>query len=139
VRFVEKVDHSYFCTGTPLGEALQKAFSKKTANSKPLLVLAATDGVPNSMDLFVKTLKGRDVNTIFVSILACSDDDSEIGYLNKLDATVPHLDVLDDYLSEKKEVAKHNKAFKDSYTMGDHVARYFLGSIFEKYDKLDGF
>ncbi len=130
---VSKVFH----TGTPLGEALKRAFAK--LGPKPLLVLAATDGVPNSMDLFVNTLKHRDVNRIFVSILACSDVDSEIGYLNKLDATVPHLDVLDDYASEKREVARRNPAFKDCYTLGDHVARYFLGSIFDKYDKLDGF
>jgi hypothetical protein len=120
-----------------LGESLQKAFNK--LGPKPLLVLAATDGEPNNMDLFVNTLKNRDVNRIFVSILACSDDDAEIGYLNNLDATVPHLDVLDDYISEKKEVSRLNPAFKESYTMGDHVARYFLGSMFEKYDKMDGF
>ena len=35
--------------GTPLGEALGKAFSK--LSQKPLLVLVATDGVPNNMDV----------------------------------------------------------------------------------------
>ena len=120
-----------------MGEALQKAFKK--AGAKPLLVLAATDGIPNSMALFVNTLRDRDVNRIFVSILACSDVDEEIGYLNNLDATIPHLDVLDDYVSEKKEVGRRNPAFKECYSLGDHVARYFLGSIFDKYDTLDGF
>jgi hypothetical protein len=124
-------------TATPLAEALERAFQK--LGPKPLLVLAATDGVPNSMDRFVHVLKGRDVNRIFVSILACSNVESEIGYLNKLDATVPHLDVLDDYASEKREVARRNPSFGEAYTLGDHVARYFLGSVFEKYDKLDGF
>jgi hypothetical protein len=124
-------------SGTPLGEALERAFKK--LGPKPLLVLVATDGVPNSMDRFVHALKGRDVNRIYVSILACSNVESEIGYLNNLDATVPHLDVLDDYASEKREVARRNPSFGEAYTLGDHVARYFLGSIFEKYDKLDGF
>ena len=62
------------------------------------------------MNDFVRELKGRDANRVFVSILACSDVDSEIGiskricflccfnaflegYLNKLDKDVPHLDV----------------------------------------------
>ena len=125
------------CTGTPLGETLQKAFAN--VGPKPVLVLAATDGVPNNMQLFVNTLKNRNVDRIFVSILACSDVDEEIGYLNGLDATVPHLDVLDDYSSEKKEVGRKNPGFKDCYTFGDHVARYFLGSIYSKYDSLDGF
>ncbi len=122
--------------GTPLGEACQKAFS--LLGTKPLLVLVATDGVPNSLELFTQALKTRNADRIFVSILACSDVDSEIGYLNQLDKTVKHLDVLDDYKSEKKEVSRRNPAFGEMYTLGDHVARYFLGSVFVKYDQLDG-
>jgi hypothetical protein len=83
-------------------------------------------------------LKKRDSNRIFISILACSDNDNEIGYLNKLDKDVPHLDVLDDWNSERKEIARKNKIFAKEYSLGDHVARYFLGSVYEKYDKLDG-
>ena len=79
------------------------------------------------------------MNRIFVSILACSDVDSEIGYLNKLDATIPHLDVLDDFASERKEVARRNPEWGANYSLGDHVARYFLGSVFAKYDAIDGF
>lgn len=108
------------------------------------------------MEEFVSVIKKRDANLIFVSILACSDNDAEIGYLNQLDKSVPHLDVrfsfvfavflicffskvLDDFRSEKKEVSRKNADFGEAYTLGDHVARYFLGSIFAKYDAIDGF
>lgn len=40
------------------------------------------------MEQFVSVIKNRDVNRIFVSILACSDNDQEIGYLSKLDKEV---------------------------------------------------
>jgi hypothetical protein len=37
-----------------------------------------------------------------------SDNEAEIGYLNGMDKTIPHLDVLDDYKSEKKEISRKN-------------------------------
>ena len=65
--------------------------------------------------------------------MACSDDDNDIDYLNELDIKVKHIDVLDDYRSEKKQILSIDSSQK--YTFGDHVARLFLGAI--KYDKID--
>lgn len=123
---------------TPLYEACLKAFKCK-APLKPLLVLIATDGVPNDLAAFTKLLQTRDASGIYVSILACSDNDQEVGYLNKLDAEVKNLDTLDDFESEKKEVVRRHCFQNVPYTLGDHVARLFLGSIFPAYDTLDGF
>ena len=75
---------------------------------------------------------------VFVSVLACTDKEEEIGWLNILDAAVPGVDVLDDYYSELEEVRK-GKGPLFPYTFGDHVARYVLGSVFSKYDTVDGF
>ncbi len=61
------------------------------------------------------------------------------GYLNKLDAEIKNLDVLDDFSSELKEVQRRHGNANVPYTLGDHVARYMLGSVFDAYDKLDGF
>jgi hypothetical protein len=119
--------------GTPLTEAVNKAFAALA--DKPLLVLLATDGVPNNLASFTEALAKRDSSRIFVSILACSDNDSEIGYLNQLDDEIPNLDVLDDYISERNEVHKVKGAV--DYTFGDHCARMLLGPVFPKYDNLD--
>lgn len=125
---------------TPLAETIQYALSKQT--SKPKLVLVATDGVPTTRngeyDLagFTRVLKTRNADQSPMAILACSDNDDDVGYLNKLDKEVKNLDVLDDYQSEKREVLKaQGQNFK--YTLGDHVVRYMLGPIFKKYDQLD--
>ncbi len=165
VRSVEEVKDLFKTPpsgNTPLGEACRRAFAKLSP-VKPLLVLMATglvsrrfihifmcfaknfvfasvtDGVPNNLDEFTRELKSRDANRIFVSILACSDNEQEIGYLNGLDKSVPHLDVIDDYVSEKKEVMRRNPDFGEAYSLGDHCARFILGPIFSKYDSLDGF
>ncbi len=49
------------------------------------------------------------------------------------------MDVLDDFTSELKEVQRRHGNANVPYTLGDHVARYMLGSVFDAYDKLDGF
>lgn len=118
---------------TPLAEALHKAFRLKSES--PMIIILATDGEPNDLKAFVKALKNRP-NDIYVTILACSDDDDEVGYLNGLDASIDRLDVLDDYASERREVQAVQGAHAD-YTLGDHCARMLLGSVFEKYDNLD--
>ncbi len=132
---------------TPLTEATQRAFASLKPN-KPLLVMIATDGVPDNLASFTNLLARRDVSRIYVSILACSDNDRDVGYLNKLDREIQNLgtavvvvvvaaaaapflilaDVLDDYQSELKEVQRRMGPAVP-YSMGDHVARYLLGAV----------
>lgn len=121
---------------TPLGPKCFEAFANLRPE-KDLLVLIATDGVPDSLPGFKRVLENRNKDRIFVSILACSDNESEIGYLNELDRNVSNLDVLDDYESERREIKKKSPDLYDSYTVGNHVARLFVGPVFPKYDKLD--
>lgn len=123
---------------TPLTEATYKVFHSAKP-TKPLLCLIATDGVPDNLGSFTDLLKKRDPSKIYVSILACSDNDKDVGYLNKLDAEVQNLDVVDDYQSEYAEVKKRHGNQDVPYTLGDHVAKYLLGSVFPAYDQLDGF
>eukprot|EP01130_Rhizamoeba_saxonica_P010836 TRINITY_DN4469_c0_g1_i1.p1 TRINITY_DN4469_c0_g1~~TRINITY_DN4469_c0_g1_i1.p1 ORF type:complete len:587 (+),score=145.49 TRINITY_DN4469_c0_g1_i1:11-1771(+) len=121
--------------GTPLSGALSKAYERKSPE-KPLIVIIATDGVPNNLDSFTRLLKQRDTENIFINCLACSDNDNDVGYLNDLDVEVPNMDVLDDFCSEKREVMRvQGEDFH--YTFGDHVARVVMGSVFSKYDRLD--
>ena len=86
---------------TPLCAALEKAYAKKT--DKPLLIIMATDGKPNDKAKFMRLL-GEDfrASDIYISIVACSDKEEEIGYLNGLDKKYARIDVIDDYKSEKR-------------------------------------
>ena len=118
--------------GTPLSDAIATALTK--VNNKPVILIIATDGKPNNLRKFTEILKTRNCDNVYVNILACSDQERDIGYLNKLDVEIRNLDVLDDYDSELKEV--QNKQGRNySYTFGDHIARLLVGSLF--YDKMD--
>jgi hypothetical protein len=134
VKEVERLFGGLPVGGTDLAGALRSAYSHK--GPKPLLILLATDGVPNSLVDFTSALESMPADT-YLSVLACSDQDSEIGYLAELDAKIARMDVLDDFKSEREEVWKAMGQVE--YTKGDHVARMLLGPVFPKYDRLDEF
>ena len=125
---------------TPLTKHLSIIFDKFQDSLKPVLVLIATDGVPYNgqcdLENFKKLLIHKDNTKFYISFLACSDQQKDIGYLNELDLLIPNVDTLDDYNSERKEVLEaQGKDF--SYTFGDHVVRLLLGPICEELDTLD--
>lgn len=125
---------------TPLTENLSVILDTYQDSLKPVLIVIATDGVPYNgicdLENFRQLLIQKDHSKFFVSFLACSDQEKDIGYLNELDFIVPNVDTLDDYNSERKEVLDaQGKDF--SYTFGDHVVRLLLGPICEELDKLD--
>ena len=128
---------------TPLAESIDKIFKEKEAiiREKKLLLIIATDGQPTdslgniNTEIFINRLKNRPKN-IFISILACTDDDASIGYLNKIDTFVPGIDVTDDYRSELKQIQRvQGKYFKFSF--GDYVVKSLLGPIDPYFDRLD--
>lgn len=127
---------------TPLNKVLQDILLEYENSIKPVLIVIATDGVPtDSMgypDLknFKYTLKNKNHTQFYVSFLACSDQDSDVGYLNELDKKIPNIDTLDDYQSELQEVKKaQGRQFK--YSFGDHIVRLLLGPLCPELDKLD--
>jgi hypothetical protein len=128
---------------TPLASALERIFREKEAviREKKLLLIIATDGEPTSeqgkkdVEGFLSKLKYRPKNT-YISILACTDDESSVGYLNKLDRIVPGLDVVDDYSSERKEVLK-KQGSSFAFSKGDYVVKALLGPIDIYFDNLD--
>ena len=100
---------------TPLSLALQNVLRMYENYNSKVLIVIATDGVPNNLDLFKRTLMNKNHSKFYVSFLACSDNDNDVGYLNELDTNVPNVDTLDDYISEKIEVLgfKAKKTLKD--------------------------
>jgi len=127
---------------TPLNNSLLKIMSRYHNSTKPVLIVIATDGIPtdnngiSDVKNFTKTLKNRNSNKFYISFLACSDQESDVGYLNKLDKQIKNIDTLDDYNSELQEV-KNAQGKKFSYTFGDHIVRLLLGPICPELDKLD--
>jgi hypothetical protein len=128
---------------TPLTQALDRILEEKKdiIREKKLLLIIATDGQPTNYkgdidtQSFINKLSNRPKN-IFVSILACTDDNDSIGYLNKIDRMVPGIDVIDDFRSETREIQRfQGKNFKFSF--GDYVVKALLGPIDPYFDNLD--
>jgi hypothetical protein len=125
---------------TPLSNSLDQVIQLKT--EKPKLIIIATDGKPTDDDghddtaRFINILKKRDPINNKICIAACTDDHDVLHYLNKLDKSVPNLDVVDDYYSERIEVLKVQEN-QFEYTYGDHAVRIMLSPIIPKYDQLD--
>lgn len=124
--------------GTPLVAALNRIFSDKRAviAEKPLLLLLATDGEPSEgTGAFTSAVRNRPRNT-FVSILACTDDEAAVGYLDALDHGVPGVDVNDDYQSERRQIQRVQGP-KFAYSFADHVTKTMLGPVDRWFDSLD--
>jgi hypothetical protein len=125
-------------TGTPLTETLHQVLADKAEMpaGKKLLIFIITDGEPNGgVYRFKNELLGKREN-VYVSILACNGDQGAIGYLNDIDETVPRVDCVDDYTSEKQEVlGVQGSEFPFSY--GDYIIKALLGAVDPAFDNLD--
>ncbi|CAF3630852.1 unnamed protein product [Adineta steineri] len=104
----------------------------------------ATDGVPtdererpdsHTLEHVLKNER-RPIDRIPVTIVACTDDDTCMEYLNDWDEKIPNLDVIDDYESEKKEIQKcQGKDFP--FGFGDYIVKILMGGIDSWIDNLD--
>jgi len=125
-------------TSTPLTKTLNQVLTDKAEMppGKKLLIFIITDGQPDDgVSSFKQALLKKREN-VYVSILACNSDESAIGYLNDIDNTVPRVDCVDDYKSERKEVLDvQGSAFPFSY--GDYIIKALLGAVDPVFDNLD--
>jgi hypothetical protein len=128
---------------TPLTMAVTSILREKAhvIAEKKLLLVIATDGEPTDpsgkvdISSFTQVLRGRPIN-VFVSIIACTDDEGSVGYLNKLDRVIPRLDVTDDFQSERSEVLRAQGA-SFRFSFGDYVVKSLLGCVDNSFDHLD--
>jgi len=126
--------------GTPLATAVSGILREKAQviAERKLLLVIATDGEPSDaggISGFTQVLRDRPAN-VYVSIVACTDDEASIGYLSKLDRDIPRIDVCDDFQSERREIlAAQGRAFRFSF--GDYVVKSLLGCIDSSFDNLD--
>ncbi|CAF2757024.1 unnamed protein product [Rotaria sp. Silwood2] len=131
---------------TPMVRVLRQVLKEKKnqIQERKLLIFLATDGVPTDdngqprIDELRQFLleERKPINQISVTIIACTDDNECMSYLNNWDKIIPNLDVIDDYRSEKKEIlACQGRSFPFSY--GDYVVKILMGGIDPWFDALD--
>jgi len=93
-------------------------------------------GVKNVRSFDQLSLYFRRPTNVFTNIVACTNDERSIGYLNGLDRELPRLDVVDDYASELAEI-RRIKGSNFQFTFGDYVTKSILGSISPDLDRYD--
>ena len=128
--------------GTPLTEVLQTVLHEYGQQTeKPVLVVIATDGVPNGGPNKFKNVirgalrKGFGETQFKFQVLACTDDEAAIGWLNEFDTLFQEVDVTDDYYSEKKEVVAAGRCH--DFKRADWIIKALLGPISTKQIHLD--
>ena len=127
-----------------MSKTFQKVINENPAESldkRNLLIIIATDGEPtddagySNIPEFKQTLMNCP-SFVFTNIVACTDDERSIGYLNGLDRELARLDVVDDYASELAEIRRLNGPdFKFSF--GDYATKALLGSVNPDLDLTD--
>ncbi len=127
---------------TPLSRVLNEALNNNMHQSeKKLLVVIVSDGEPTDnygqvlINDFKKTLKNRSPR-VFTSIVACTDDDHSMDYLNRWDREIKNLDVVDDYRNEREEI-RRAKGPSFRFSFGDYVVKSLIGSIDPELDNYD--
>jgi hypothetical protein len=131
---------------TPLTDALRRIFhsaASKPGSDKRLLVFVATDGAPTDANgqVDIRSLENvmrneRQVNTTYVTFVACTDDDESVAYLSQWDRTMQNVDVVDDYKTEREEI-RRTKGFNFPFSFGDYVVKALLGAVDPQMDALD--
>ena len=125
---------------TPLYPAMSESI-KETANSPqspPRIIYVFNDGEPNvggSKDNVCDLLRYRVAERNPVCLVACTDSDSAVGWMNKADEE-PSVHVVDDFQSEMKEVKMHQGS-TFPFTEGFYLMSTLLGPIDPLFDKAD--
>lgn len=132
---------------TPLAEKIQDIFNEYSNNEKPVLLLVATDGVPNDggseVDgrvIFEDMMRQRERNEVLrdkfaVNFLLCTEESSTVEYFRGVDENYTNVDVSNFYEIEKAEVQRHNA--DHPFSEGDWLVKMLLGSIVPELDDLD--
>jgi hypothetical protein len=120
---------------TPLCEAFDAAAdaANRAPVERPLLTIFLSDGAPSDGDLGSK-IRGRNGETMFVILAACTDNKDDVAYFDDIDKNDATFDVLGPFMHEKKQVSKVNKI---PYSIGHHFARMLLDIVVPEFDSLD--
>lgn len=126
---------------TPLTETLGRV-AAKSGGERPVLLFVLTDGVPDGgVPRFLTAVrrlvrKESTPHTFRLQIMACTDDEDAVGWLDTIDAEFAEVDVTDDYYSEMIQVLKQARRI-NKFTRGDWAVKAMLGPIVSKFDRYD--
>ncbi len=128
---------------TPLPRVLDQVLTENEVylSEKKLLVVIVTDGEPTNdqgkvaIPYFKEVLMKRHPK-VYTTIVACTDDDDAVEYLNKWDRELKNLDVVDDFRNERAEV-RATKGRNCPFSFGDYVVKSLIGSIDPELDNMD--
>jgi len=134
--------------GTPLTPTYNRVLDD-IKGEESTLIIVATDGIPNRLERghwvpdlygFYQALLGRtNPQKCPTTIMACTEEQEAIDWLNKLDRVgIPYFDVCDDYQNEKCEILKIQRSLFE-FTLGDYIVKSLLGPIVPLYGKLDSY
>jgi len=118
---------------TPLG-AVMKDYLRPTELETDRLVMVMTDGSPS--DVTFEQLRGmiqRKSEGVYVSVMMCTEEDDVVEQYNAQVDPLPGVDVLDDYVSEKKEIEARGKRF----SLNMYLVKSVLGPKYSRWDKMD--
>ena len=143
---VDRIFDVDLCGYTPMVSTLKKVFKSDLARvgrDKKLLVIVATDGEPTDyegnedLNRFEKVMKEtRNQETTFVSFLLCTDVPRYADLFQHYDASMRHVDVIDDYETEKAKVRERmGENYRFEY--GDYVVKALIGSIHSEIDEIN--
>lgn len=123
---------------TPLTETVQKALTDHSGQ-KPLLVMILSDGQPNGgvnkLTSVIENSIRRSAGRIRYQLMACTDDDNAVAWMDELDVKYAEVDATDDYDTERAQVLKAGIFSK--FGRGDWVAKACLGAVSKKWNCLD--
>lgn len=131
------------CGCTPLVETL----SAVLARYQPLLseegvhIIVSTDGAPDQgivqggQMIFNILFQRPSPKKSVVNFFVCTDDDTEVAYLETVDKKCPNVDVVDDYRTEKAQVLAKKRV--KNFSMGDYVVKAIIGGARADIDQLD--
>ncbi|CAF3460380.1 unnamed protein product [Rotaria sp. Silwood1] len=131
---------------TPIVRILRQVLhdKKQEIQKRKLLIVIATDGIPtdnngqpNVQEFYQVLARERiPIDRVPVTIMACTDDNNCMSYLNDWDRAIPNLDVVDNYENEKQEIiAIQGRSFPFSF--GDYVVKVLMGGVDSWFDMLD--
>eukprot|EP00549_Striatella_unipunctata_P009686 CAMPEP_0118678788 /NCGR_PEP_ID=MMETSP0800-20121206/3418_1 /TAXON_ID=210618 ORGANISM="Striatella unipunctata, Strain CCMP2910" /NCGR_SAMPLE_ID=MMETSP0800 /ASSEMBLY_ACC=CAM_ASM_000638 /LENGTH=250 /DNA_ID=CAMNT_0006574693 /DNA_START=579 /DNA_END=1331 /DNA_ORIENTATION=+ len=125
-------------------EEIESILPTLQENSTRVVVVLATDGLPSDdrgvsseycKNELVDALKMLQAMPVWIVIRLCTDDDDVVDFYNNLDKDLEKsVEVLDDFLSEAKEVRQHNPWL--NYALPLHRCRE-MGYYHRLFDLLD--
>jgi hypothetical protein len=122
--------------GTPLTETVLRVCGELSGN-KPVIMVILTDGEPNGGPFRFKQAVQWAIaeKNVRFQIMACTDNQREIAWLNQFDEAFDEVDVTDDYYSERQEVLGTGRY--QTFSRGDWIMKALLGPIDSRFDWMD--